>query len=51
MNARRILTTLAAILITAVQTLILAVDTAAATQVALPSIATLVHTSAGSSNV
>ena len=49
MNVRRFFTLLAAILITAVQTLILAADTASA-QGAEPSVAILVQSSAVSSN-
>ena len=50
MNARRLLTILAAILITAGQTLILAADTAATAQGAEPSVASVLHSSAGASN-
>ena len=49
MNARRFLTLLAAILVTAAQTLIFAADTASA-QGAEPSVATLAQSSTNSSN-
>jgi hypothetical protein len=48
MNARRFVTFMAAILITAGQTLLVAAATAATAQAAEPSVASVLHASAGS---